>query len=257
MEKHIEMNIGVPKFNSLAGALAEIFGSDIRLGQSFRIPGGDINKAYGMQLSNGKILFMKTNEKQKVDLFLSEAINLWAISLTNTINTPKLLAYGTDDSEEIGYSFLLMEYIELGDIKDEFWNVFAEKLACMHKADTSSLVKNGKFGFLQDNFIGRTKQINLAKDSWVEFFRDNRLVPQVKMAEKYFEKDDFSKMDKLLNKLDKILVEPEKPSLLHGDLWGGNVLCDTKSLPLLIDPACYVGHPEADIAMTELFGGFS
>ncbi|MBQ5645670.1 MAG: fructosamine kinase family protein, partial [Treponema sp.] len=122
MEKHIEMNIGVPKFNSLAGALAEIYGKDIRLGQSFRIPGGDINKAYGMQLSNGKILFMKTNEKQKVDLFLSEAINLWAISLTNTINTPKLLAYGTDDSEEIGYSFLLMEYIELGDIKDEFWN---------------------------------------------------------------------------------------------------------------------------------------
>lgn len=257
MEKYMEINIGVPKFNSLAGALAEIYGKDIRLGQSFRIPGGDINKAYGMQLSNGKILFMKTNEKQKVDLFLSEAINLWAISLTNTINTPKLLAYGTDDSEEIGYSFLLMEYIELGDIKDEFWNVFAEKLASMHKADTSSLVKNGKFGFLQDNFIGRTQQINLAKDSWVEFFRDNRLVPQFKMAEKYFEKDDFSKMDKLLNKLDKILVEPEKPSLLHGDLWGGNVLCDTKSLPLLIDPACYVGHPEADIAMTELFGGFS
>lgn len=113
MEKHIEMNIGIPKFNSLAGTLAEIYGKDIRLGQSFRIPGGDINKAYGMQLSNGKILFMKTNEKQKVDLFLSEAINLWAISLTNTINTPKLLAYGTDDSEEIGYSFLLMEYIEL------------------------------------------------------------------------------------------------------------------------------------------------
>ena len=66
-ENNTEINIGIPKFNSLAGALAEIYGSDIRLNQSFRIPGGDINKAYGMQLSNGKILFMKTNEKQNSD----------------------------------------------------------------------------------------------------------------------------------------------------------------------------------------------
>ena len=256
-EKDIQINIGVPSFTSLAAALTTIYGSDVRLGQSFRVPGGDINKSYGMQLSNGKILFMKTNEKQNVDLFHAEALNLWAISKTKTIKTPKVLAIGTDDGEEIGYSFLLMEFIEFGDLKDSFWEGLAHDLACMHKTDSSFAVKDGKFGFLKDNYIGRITQLNSGKDTWIDFFRENRLIPQFKMAEKFFEKDDFDKFDKLLANLEKILVEPEKPALVHGDLWGGNIICDTKISPVLIDPACYVGHPEADIAMTELFGGFA
>ena len=110
--------------------------------------------------------------------------------------------------------------------------------------------------FLQDNYIGRTKQINSPKKSWVEFFRDNRLVPQFKLAQKYFDSDEINNFEKLVDNISDFLIEPEKPSLLHGDLWSGNILCGKNQTPYLIDPACYVGHPEADIAMTELFGGF-
>jgi fructosamine-3-kinase len=156
-----------------------------------------------------------------------------------------------------------MEFVELGDLDEKFWERFAADLSNMHKADTESYIpkndfQNGKkFGFLQDNYIGKTKQINTPKETWLDFFRENRLEYQFKLAEKYFSSDDFKKINKLLDNLSSFLIEPEKPALLHGDLWGGNVMCNKKSQAMLIDPACYVGHPEADIAMTELFGGFS
>ena len=145
----------------------------------------------------------------------------------------------------------------------DFWENFAENLGNMHKSTTEAFISKedlaeGKiFGFYEDNYIGKTKQINSPKITWVDFFRENRLAPQFKMAEKYFSTEDFKLIDKLLDNLADFLIEPRSPSLLHGDLWAGNVMCDTKPQAMLIDPACYVGHPEADIAMTELFGGFS
>lgn len=255
-------NGNIPHFDSLAKALTSLFGNDIRIGRSFHVPGGDINKSYGIQLSNGKILFMKANEKSNADFFTAEALCLWAISATKSIKTPTLLATGTDDGEESGYSFLLMEFVEFGELEAKVWENFALDLAAMHKADAKVFVPDAdreegrSFGFLQDNYIGKTRQINTPKSSWTDFFRDNRLLPQIKQAEKYLGKDLLGKADFLLSHLGEFLVEPEKPSLLHGDLWGGNVLCDTSSRAMLIDPACYVGHAEADIAMTELFGGF-
>ena len=76
------------------------------------------------------------------------------------------------------------------------------------------------------------------------------------MAEEYFDSAIIKAVDKLLNNLDRFLFEPERPSLLHGDLWFGNFMSDEIGMPVLIDPAVYVGCNEADIAMTELFGGF-
>ena len=249
-------------FKSLASALTSIFGKVIRVSRSFHVPGGDINKSYGMQLSSGKILFMKANEKSNLEFFQTEATNLFAISQTKTIQTPELFGIGTDDGEEVGYSFLLMDFIELGDINKKVWENFAIDLASMHKAETKNFLKrdesaeNVQFGFLEDNYIGKTKQKNSPKNSWIDFFRENRLEYQFRKAENFFEKDDFIKIDFLLSHLENFLIEPEQPSLLHGDLWGGNVLCNKESKAMLIDPACYVGHAEADIAMTELFGGF-
>lgn len=257
------MESKIPCFTSLAKALSTLYGNDVRLAKSFHVPGGDINKAYGIQLVNGEILFMKANEKSNLDFFEKESLNIQAIANTKTISTPKLLALGTDNGEEVGYSFLLMKFVELGDLDEKFWERFAADLSDMHKADTESFIpkndfQNGKkFGFLQDNYIGKTKQINTPKETWLDFFRENRLEYQFKLAEKHFSSDDFKKINKLLDNLSSFLIEPEKPALLHGDLWGGNVMCNKKSRAMLIDPACYVGHPEADIAMTELFGGFS
>lgn len=246
-----------PYFTSLKEALSSTCGINTSLSQSFKLQGGEINKSYGLQLSNGKVLFMKTNEKSKVSLFEAESLSLLTIKNTKTINTPNLIAMGTDNGEHVGYSFLLMDYVELGNIPENFWETFANNLALMHKYDTKNIMQNNNYGFICDNFIGLNKQINTPKEKWIDFFRENRLLPQIKMAESYFEKEDFSKIDKFLSLLDKILIEPEKPSLVHGDLWGGNVLCGTDGMPYLIDPACYIGHSEVDIAMTELFGGFS
>ena len=149
----------------------------------------------------------------------------------------------------------MMELIEVGTKSKRAFVSLGQSFVNMHLYDASEFVKGGKYGFLNDNFIGATKQINTPKDSWVDFFRECRLEPQIRMAEKGLTpimKDVY----KLLDRLDDLLVEPERPSLLHGDMWGGNHLIDKNGRVVLIDPAVYVGHNEADIAMTEMFNPF-
>ncbi len=129
----------------------------------------------------------------------------------------------------------------------------------MHKADVTNVVSTGSttpYGFSQDNFIGARSQKNTPSSSWVSFFREQRLAPQFKTADSWFTPADRAKISKLLDNLDRFLIEPEQPSLLHGDLWSGNVMCGSDGKAMLIDPACYIGHRETDLAMTQLFGGF-
>ena len=229
--------MSVNKFNSFARALATNYGVDIKLTRTFKLAGGDVNKAYGIELSNGVDIFMKANAKENVDFFVQEANNLEAISKTNSIGTPEVVALGTDDGEEVGYSFLLLKYVPEDDKTNLFWENLARSLANMHKADTKeflpkeNLSEGCKFGFLQDNYIGRTKQINSPKKSWIEFFRDNRLVPQFKLAQKYFDGDEIKNFEKLVDNISDFLIEPEKPSLVHGDLWSGNILCGKSEIP--------------------------
>ena len=245
------------KFPSLADSLVSLFGSSVSIAHTERISGGDINKSYGLTLNSGEHIFMKANAKENFTFFESESMGLSAIAQTNAIKTPKIFCMGTDDGEEVGYSFLLMEFIETGEKKSDFWEKFARSVAKMHDFDTTSFVEKGaKFGFLKDNFIGARPQKNSPSKNWISFFRDFRLIPQFKAADSYFSDSDRKMISKFLDNLEKILVEPEKPSLLHGDFWSGNYLCDSNGEPVLIDPACYIGHFEADIAMTQLFGGF-
>ena len=100
------------------------------------------------------------------------------------------------------------------------------------------------------------RQINTPHESWITFFRDCRLLPQLQAASRFFDAADFRKITWLLDHLADFLTEPDCPSLLHGDLWAGNVMTGNDKRAWLIDPAVSVGHAEADIAMTELFGGF-
>ena len=238
------------QYNSLAGALVDLFGSSVAIAQTDRLSGGDINKAYGLTLNNGRHIFMKANAKNNVDFFTAEAAGLQAIADTHTIGTPGILCCGTDDGEDVGYSFLLLEYIQSAGRRSDYWEVLGQELACMHKASPH------QFGFPQNNFIGARPQNNTWTDSWINFFRNYRLAPQFRDADSYFNDADRAQITKLLDNLDRFLIEPEYPSLLHGDLWNGNVMCGPDGKAMLIDPACYIGHREADLAMTELFGGF-
>lgn len=242
-------------FTSLTSALCSIFGEETKIESVNRISGGDINEAYGLTLTGGKTVFMKSNTKEAVSLFTAEAAGLNAISHTKAINTPHILGIGTDENRG-GYSFLLLEFISAKSRGANYWEDFAGQLSNMHRASTAGLVPNGKYGFNCDNYIGRRRQVNTEYESWTGFFCDCRLEPQFKDAARYFEKEDWKKIVRLLDNLDEILVEPEFPSLLHGDLWAGNVITGNDGRAWLIDPAVYVGHAEADIAMTELFGGF-
>lgn len=242
-------------FTSLKNALCVLFGEEIKIESASLLSGGDINEAYRLTLTDGKYIFMKTNKKENSSLFTAEAAGLNAIARTKTIGTPQILGVGSDE-ERGGFSFLLLEFISGKSRNKNYWGDFARQLSEMHRAETAGLVSDGKYGFYCDNYIGRHSQVNTGYKSWTSFFRDCRLKPQFRDAARYFDKEELKRIIRLLDRIDEILVEPEYPSLLHGDLWGGNVIAGNDGAAWLIDPAVYVGHAEADLAMTELFGGF-
>lgn len=244
-----------PLFTSLECAVHSLFGEETEIERNAPVSGGDINEACALTLTDGRRIFMKANTRGNLPFFTAEAVGLCAIARTETVGTPRILGVGTDEGRG-GYSFLLLEFISAKTRSRNYWEDFAGRLAAMHQASTDGLVSDGTYGFDCDNYIGRRRQINAAHDNWVSFFRESRLEPQFRDAGRYFEREDWKRISRFLDHIDEILVEPEYPSLLHGDLWSGNVIMGNDGSAWLIDPAVYVGHAEADLAMTELFGGF-
>ena len=244
---------------SINDGIKACFGESVTIEDEAYVGGGDINEARCLQLSNGEKIFVKYNSAVNKGFFEAEEIGINAIAATKTIQVPKLLFRGVDKTT--GKAFLAMEFISGAGRIHDFWETFGHSLAAMHMAETGGIVSGGKFefdkfGFHSDNYIGATKQLNSLRNSWIEFFRDCRLEPQFKLAERYFDKTTIKNIIKLLDKLPELLIEPKQPSLLHGDLWSGNYIVGNDGKAWLIDPAVYVGHAEADLAMTELFGRF-
>lgn len=235
-------------YDSVLDAVKELYGNGRTIAGKQYVSGGDINQAAALRLDDGTMLFMKSNRPALLEMFMAEAKGLEAIKATQAIGAPDVLALGTDE----GFSFLLLEYIDSARQRKDFWETFSFELAMMHKADAGL-----KYGFSSDNWIGARKQENTFHDSWISFFRDCRLKPQFAAADHYFDSGDRKRIEKLLSSLDRYLIEPEKPSLIHGDLWAGNMITGNDGKGWLIDPAVYCGCAEADIAMTQLFGGYS
>ena len=233
---------------SLSDAVKTLYGCDRTIVSRRSVSGGDINTAIALTLDDGTVIFMKSNTPSSEKMFLAEADGLEAIRATGAISVPKVLALGTDK----GFSFLLLEYIHPGKQINDFWETFAIELSQMHKFPVGM-----KYGFESDNWIGAGKQRNTENDSWISFFRDCRLRPQFEAAKHYFSSSDYRRAESLLSHLDQYLIEPDAPSLIHGDLWAGNMITGNDGKGWLIDPAVYHGCAESDIAMTELFGGFS
>ena len=222
-------------------------GSNLRKQKS--VSGGSIAQTDIIQFEDGRTCFLKTGSEH-LDGFYKEASGLKEIQKAKCIRTPYVLHVDED--------FLLLEYIEQGRKDQNFFIRFGEQLANLH--NRSSL----KFGFKEDNYIGSTPQLNQPNkteaESWVDFYYNKRLLYQYKLAEQNQLVGNELKNGFLVleNRIEEILEgSEEKPCLLHGDLWGGNYLCDLDSNPVLIDPAVYYGHREADLAMTKLFGGFT
>lgn len=225
--------------------LSNILESNIENIQS--VSGGDISSAYVIKAESNKY-FLKVNSNPiALEMFLSEKKALTAIANTNTISTPKVISCDSFNNN----SFLLMEYIEAKSPNSNELNQLGKQLALLHK------VTSDNFGFDSNNFIGSLHQSNKKHDNWNDFYIEERLIPQLKLAKSKKLLPAIEIPDK--HKLKEACFpsfKDAKPSLLHGDLWSGNYLISTSGKPNLIDPAIYFGHNEVDIAMSKLFGGF-
>lgn len=242
------------KYTSLAEAIRSICGQQRTITDKSPVFGGDINEAFRLTLDYGSSLFMKANASNLLPAFEAEEAGLQAIAETGAIGTVRVLGIGTDPG---GFSFLLQEFVTPGKKNRDYWERLGAELYAMHSAPMPAGKEGEGFGFEADNFIGSRRQKNTWTDQWIPFFRDCRLRPHLKVAERYLDQRDRKLADSLLEHLDQYLIEPETPSLIHGDLWAGNVMTGSDGRAWIIDPAAYYGHPEADLAMTELFGGFA
>jgi len=207
--------------------------------------GGCINEAKKLVTTAGN-WFVKLNTSDFADIFLVEADALEELIQTQTIRVPKPIVHGISK----GKAFLVLEYILLESAKPDSQAKAGEQLARLHQHTAS------QFGWKQDNVIGATLQVNRWNDSWIDFYREHRLQYQFDLAKRNGR--TFAGADVLLDGLDSFFVDYEpEPSLLHGDLWGGNMSFDVQGNPVIYDPATYYGDRETDIAFTEMFGGFS
>lgn len=212
------------------------------------VSGGSINRAYKIS-SGSDDYFLKINATSPPDFFTREAEGLTELRKAGTdLIVPKVIA--AEDPAEDHPGFLLMEFIPSSQSGDSF--SFGTELAKLHQT------KRNHFGFHADNFIGSLPQINSARDNWVTFFSECRIEPQLKMAidSGKLQSGILSNWKHLLSSLNDLIPECS-PSLLHGDLWGGNYLFSETGAAVLIDPAVYYGHPEMDLAFSKMFGGFS
>ena len=210
--------------------------------------GGSINETCQVSINRDARLFLKLNSTTKYPgLFEKEKDGLEFLGKQKIIQTPSVIV--CDNIHE--YQVLVLEWIEGGLRTEKFWNEFGERLAKLH------LVSNSHFGFGEDNYMGALVQFNRQQSSWVEFFIHCRLVPQIELTKKrhFLQAKHLDAFEVLYSRLTGIFNN-EQPSLLHGDLWSGNYMCDQNGLPVLIDPAIYFGHRSMDLAMTTLFGGF-
>ena len=212
------------------------------------VSGGSINQAFQLKTSLENY-FLKYNDASRFpQMFQKEAKGLELLRSSGAINVPEVLFV----AEAGKYAFLLLEHISSAPIKNEFWDDFGKSLAVLHAHMAD------KFGLDHDNFMGSLVQQNNFHENWIVFFIEERLEPQVRLAREKnaISKSDVLAFERLYQKLDGIFPKT-LPSLLHGDLWSGNFMINHQGKPCLIDPAVYYGHPEIDIAMTTLFGGFS
>jgi len=221
---------------------------DLEIKSSTSVSGGSINRATKISTTRGD-LFLKWNTHAPNDFFEKEADGLKRLkSAGTTLRIPEVLSAGKPTDGRPGY--LLMEYIENGRSGDSF--ELGRNLAILHQTEA------GQFGLEADNYIGSLPQSNRRHDEWIDFFVEERINPQIKMAvdSGKLGSSIIQNWKRLSAKLNEIFP-PAKPSLLHGDLWGGNYLFDVQGKAVLIDPAVYYGHPEMDLAFTKMFGGFS
>ncbi len=220
----------------------------INISSAIPVSGGSINAVYCLQASNKKYLLKLNSRGQFPGMFKCEVEGLSALAKTKAIGIPQMILQDDIDDK----SFLLLEWIDTRRPTPKSSATLGEQLAQLHRSTAKS------FGFEADNYMGSLPQSNRRHDKWSDFFIEERLMPMVKMAanKQLLNSNDQQAFEQLYKNIPNLFDE-EPPSLIHGDLWGGNYLISEDEKPYLIDPAVSYSHREFDIAMSTLFGGFS
>ena len=209
------------------------------------VSGGDINSSYRVEFGSNAF-FLKSNFQNRYPgMFQAEDEGLSLLAETG-VRIPKVVLRGSSAKND----FLLMEWIS-APRQPKNWTDAAKGLALIHR-------KTGAyFGLPTDNYIGSLRQVNEPRNSWKEFYLEMRLMKQLQLAVENGLVDgaEAMKMERCFERIVE-LFPIESPSLVHGDLWGGNMMFSGEGGAVFIDPAVYYGHREMDFAMTKLFGGF-
>ncbi|MBI3561961.1 MAG: fructosamine kinase family protein [Gammaproteobacteria bacterium] len=233
----------------IARHLREATGRPVEIQSHHALGGGCINEVYRVR-STEREFFIKFNHATKVNMFTAEAAGLQTLAQTKAVRVPQPIAHGTTGQR----AYLILEYIDLGGQGDRNANIrLGEQLAKLHSH------REQCYGWHTDNTLGTTPQPNHWGTDWVVFWREQRLRHQVQLAQHNGIGSRVLRKAESLQEALPALFSDYTPaaSVLHGDLWGGNWGVSAAGEPVIFDPAVYFGDRESDLAMTELFGGFS
>lgn len=233
-------------WSTIAKRVKEAIGAPFDPSPPVAVSGGCINSAFRLGDAT-RTFFVKTNRAALLDMFEAEAAGLDTLADSQTLRVPRPVCTGTCD----GVAFIVMEYLAPGRGSRLGWQLAGERLAAMHRVSSTT------FGWSRDNTIGATPQPNSRDADWVAFWREQRLGHQLGLAARKGYGGRLQALGaRLMDQLPALIDHAPAASLLHGDLWGGNLGFTDNGEPMIFDPAVYFGDREADIAMTELFGGF-
>lgn len=232
---------------AIATAISEREQESMRMLRAVPVGGGDINASYRLE-TDGRDYFVKLNGGERLAMFEAERDGLLELAGAEALRVPTPVCSGiTGDT-----AFLVMEYIAFGPGTADSAAALGRGLAALHRHTAE------RFGWHRDNTIGATAQPNAWDDDWLRFYGEQRLGHQLRLAAANGYGGELQRLgERLIAGLSGLYAGYRPvPSLLHGDLWGGNQAVDRRGGPVVFDPAVYYGDREADLAMTELFGGF-
>ena len=234
------------EWSAVEKAISQATGENFRIDERVSVGGGCINSAYRLT-GAGHSYFVKVNAAHMRHMFDAEYAGLLELQQVRAIRIPRPIVV----DECRNHAWLVLEYMQLAPHAGDS-SMAGEQLALLHRHQAQ------QYGWSIDNTIGSTQQINHQEHEWVRFWSRHRLGFQLQQA---FYNGFTGRLQqqgrKLLDNLHLLIDHNPVPSLLHGDLWGGNIGYQKDGTPVIYDPAVYYGDREADIAMTELFGGFS
>ncbi len=242
--------------STLAAAVGRICGAEVR--SLTPVTGGDINEAHRAELADGRRVFVKTHPEAPPGMFAAEAAGLAWLSEPDAVRIPSVI--GVHDPLEPtegddGPRLLVLEWIERAHANATHDEELGRALAQLHRSGAPTFGLERGTG----NWVGAIAQPNANHATWGGFYAHERLDPLVVRATErgLLPGDARPRFGALYERLDDLYPAAEPPARLHGDLWGGNAMTDEHGAPVLIDPAVYGGHREMDLAMMQLFGGFS